>query len=63
MLILTGYYAKIPVDTVVVSYLKENHRVRKPQSFIDRHYRKWGKYKWWGMKLEKILLQKNWLGD
>jgi 3-methyladenine DNA glycosylase/8-oxoguanine DNA glycosylase len=55
MLILAGYYDKVPIDTVVVAYLKENHRVRKPQSFIDRHYRKWGKYKWWGLKLENYL--------
>lgn len=63
MLLLTGYYDEVPIDTVVVSYLKKNHRVRKPQSFINRTYRKWGKYKWWGLKLEKILRHQNWLGD
>lgn len=62
LLILAGYYNEIPIDTVVVSYLKKNHRVRKPKSFIDRHYRKWGKYKWWGLKLEKMLHHQNWLG-
>lgn len=63
LLVLAGYYNEIPIDTVVVSYLKENYRVRKPKSFIDRKYRKWGKYKWWGLKLEKILRHQNWLGD
>jgi len=63
LLILAGYYNEIPIDTVVVSYLKRNHRVRKPKSFIDRHYRKWGKYKWWGLKLEKMIKRQNWLGD
>lgn len=63
LLILAGYYNEIPIDTVVVSYLKRNHRVRKPKSFINRHYRKWGKYKWWGFKLEKMLKGQNWLGD
>jgi 3-methyladenine DNA glycosylase/8-oxoguanine DNA glycosylase len=62
LLILAGYYNEIPIDTVVVSYLKKNHRVRKPKSFIDRHYHKWGKYKWWGFKLEKMLNHQNWLG-
>ena len=63
LLIMAGYYNEIPIDTVVVSYLKRNHRVRKPKSFINRHYRKWGKYKWWGYKLEKMIKQQNWLGD
>ena len=63
MLILTGYYDEVPIDTVVLAYLKENHRVRKPRSFIDRTYRKWGRYKWWGLKLEMILRHHNWLGD
>jgi len=59
LLILAGYYNEIPIDTVVVSYLKGKHRVRKPKSFINRHYRKWGKYKWWGFKLEKMLHNQN----
>lgn len=63
LLLLAGYYNEVPIDTVVTSYLKKNHRVRKPKSFIDRQYRKWGKYKWWGLKLEKMLNQQNWLGD
>lgn len=63
LLILAGFYNEIPIDTVVVSYLKRNHRARKPKSFINRHYRKWGKYKWWGFKLEKMLYNQKWLGD
>ena len=63
ILVLTGHFDKIPVDSVVVSYLKNNYRVRKPNSFIKRHYRKWGKYQWWGLKLEKMLKRQNWLGD
>jgi 3-methyladenine DNA glycosylase/8-oxoguanine DNA glycosylase len=63
LLILSGYFNEIPIDTSVVSYLKNNHRVRKPKSFIDRTYRKWEKYKWWGLKLEKIIRQQNRLGD
>ncbi len=59
LLILAGYYGEIPVDTVVVAYLKKRHRVRKPNSFISRHYRKRGKYKWWGFKLEKMLHSQN----
>ena len=57
LLVLAGYFDRIPVDTVVVSYLKENYRVRKPESFIKRKYGKWGKYMFWGLKLEKMLQQ------
>lgn len=63
LLILAGYFNEIPVDTVVVSYLKKNYRVRKPKSFIDRTYRRWKQYKWWGLKLEKIIRYQNWIGD
>ncbi len=55
LLIMSGYFNEIPVDTVVVAYLKKYHRVRKPQSFINRTYGKWGKYKWWGLRLEQLL--------
>jgi len=63
LLVLAGYFDRIPVDTVVVSYLKKNYRVRKPESFIKRKYGKWGKYMFWGLKLEKMLKRQNWLGD
>jgi len=62
ILLLSGYFHDVPIDTVVVSYLKRVHRARKPSSFIDRHYRRWGEYKWWGLKLEKMLNRENWLG-
>ena len=63
LLVLAGFFDRIPVDTVVVSYLKKNYRVRKPESFIKRKYGKWGKYMFWGLKLEKMLKRQNWLGD
>ena len=63
LLLLTGYFDKVPIDTVVIAYLKKNHNFRKPESFIQRRYRKWGKYQWWGLKLEKMLNRQNWLGD
>jgi len=63
LLILAGHYDDIPIDTVVISYLKKIHRVRKPKSFIKRHYQTWGHYKWWGFKLEKMINRMNWLGD
>ena len=55
LLVLAGYFDKIPIDTTVVSFLKENYRVRKPHSFVVRHYRKWGSDRWWGYKLDRMI--------
>jgi len=63
VLVLAGFFEAIPVDSVVLGYVRSNYRARKPESFLSRHYRAWGKYAWWGMKLEKILRRQNWLGD
>ncbi|HIJ54705.1 MAG TPA: hypothetical protein HPQ03_01130 [Deltaproteobacteria bacterium] len=64
LLVFAGYFHEIPVDTTVVAFLKRNHpRVRKPKSFIDRRYRKWGPYKWWGYKFDTMLARQNWIGD
>ena len=64
LLVFAGYFNEIPVDTTVVAFLKRNHpRVRKHKSFIDRRYRKWGPYKWWGYKFDTMLARQNWIGD
>jgi hypothetical protein len=63
LLVLAGYFDRVPVDTTVVSFLKKNYRVRKPLSFIERHYRKWGKNRWWGYKLDRMLAGQNWIGE
>jgi N-glycosylase/DNA lyase len=64
LLVFAGFYDEIPVDTTVVAYLKRNHpRVRKHKAFIDRRYRKWGPYKWWGYKFDTMLARQNWIGD
>ncbi len=63
LLVMAGYFEKIPVDTTVVSFLKKTYRARKPDSFIARHYRKWGPHRWWGYKLDRMLRQKNWIGE
>ncbi len=64
LLVFAGYYNEIPVDTTVAAFLKRNHpRVRKHKSFIDRRYRKWGPYKWWGYKFDTMLARLNWIGD
>jgi N-glycosylase/DNA lyase len=57
LLVLAGYAHEIPVDTIVTAYVKRAHRARKPHSFVQRHYKQWGRYRWWGMKLERMILE------
>jgi len=54
MMLLSGYYREIPVDTVVTSYLRQMHRTRDVSKLIDKKYKVWGDYKWWGLALEKM---------
>lgn len=63
LLMMTGYFDHIPVDTSVVAFVVEAFSARKPVSFVTRRYRPWGKFKYWGYKLDQIALKKNWLGD
>lgn len=63
LLMLAGYYDEIPIDSVVTSYLRDNYRTVKPSAFVNRNFKKWGRFKWWGFKFEKILKNQNWIGD
>lgn len=63
LLVMAGYYDRIPVDSEVIAYLKRNYKIRKPNAFIKRNYGKWREYKWWGFRLEKTLNRQNWIGD
>ena len=63
MLVLCGFYTQIPVDTVVKAYVKEQHHTDDCADFIEMFYDKWGEYRWWGMRLEQIANNSNWLGD
>jgi N-glycosylase/DNA lyase len=54
LLVMAGHFGRIPVDTVVTSFLKKAYRVRKVDSFITRHYGPWGRQRWWAMRLDQI---------
>jgi N-glycosylase/DNA lyase len=63
LLILAGYFDKIPVDSEVSSYVLKNHKCRDVERFVDKRFAPWGRYRWWGLKFEKMLRRQNWLGD
>lgn len=63
LLILAGYYERIPVDSEVLNYIKKNISAREAERYVDRRYARWGRYRWWGFKFEKMLKRQNWLGD
>ena len=57
IMILLDIFSKIPTDSVVVKYMKNNHGQdgKNIKDFILRHYKVWGEYRWWGFKLEMVL--------
>jgi len=56
---MAGYFDEIPVDSVVKSYLKNSYGDDfSIPLIIENVYGKWGKYKWWGMKLDKMNRRK-----
>jgi N-glycosylase/DNA lyase len=63
LIIMAGYFHRIPVDTVVTNFLTEAYRTRNARSFAERHYRAWGKHRWWGLKLDQMRRHSNWIGD
>lgn len=63
LLIIAGYYEKIPIDSEVLGYIKGHFKSRHAIKFIERRYRAWGRNAWWGFKLEKMLRRQNWIGD
>jgi N-glycosylase/DNA lyase len=63
LLILAGYFYKIPVDSEVSGYILKNHKCRDVGRFVDKRFAPWGRYRWWGLKFEKMLRRQNWLGD
>ena len=60
LLVMAGYYNEIPVDSVVKYYLKKTYgdvSISIPL-LIENVYGKWGEFKWWGMKLDKMNRRK-----
>jgi 3-methyladenine DNA glycosylase/8-oxoguanine DNA glycosylase len=63
LLILAGYFDKIPIDSEISRYVLKNYKCRDVERFVYKRFAPWGRYRWWGLKFEKILRRQNWLGD
>jgi len=63
LMVLMGYYERIPIDSEVTSFIRKRYKCGDVERFVNKKYSPWGKYKWWGLKFEKMLLRQNWLGD
>lgn len=62
MLLLSGYFSRIPVDSIVQEYA--NIHFGGDIDTMARHYQTyWGKWAWWGYKFDRMLEKSNWLGD
>lgn len=51
--VLLGHYDEVPVDSEVTSHLRTEYRTGTPTAFLARRYRAWGKFAWWGYRLER----------
>jgi len=60
--VLLGHFDLIPIDSEVESYVRSVHRARNPSAFLARKYARWGRFRWWGYKLDRMLRRLNWIG-
>jgi len=63
VLVLEGKFHKIPVDTVVIDFVRSQYQRNDVAACLAERFDTWGEYKWWGMKLESMVKRTNWLGD
>jgi hypothetical protein len=63
LMVLCGYYQKIPTDSIIISKQNNYRNLNNLNKILNKKYKKWGDYKWWGLKMEKILKNENWIGD
>ena len=59
---LLGKWDRIPIDSEVRSYVREVRRADDPKS-IHAHYAHWHPYEFLAYKIERRILQKNWIGE
>jgi 3-methyladenine DNA glycosylase/8-oxoguanine DNA glycosylase len=55
LLMMAGHFHHIPIDTVATSFVREAFGARKAESFIQRRYAKWGRFRFWGFRLDQIV--------
>jgi 3-methyladenine DNA glycosylase/8-oxoguanine DNA glycosylase len=51
--VLMGHYDEVPVDSEVTSHLRVEYRTGTPTVFLAKRYRPWGRFAWWGYRLER----------
>ncbi len=61
--LLLGVFDEIPVDSLVRDYVRHHYRSEDIVSCLARRYNRWGEYKWWGLKLDKMARHDDWIGD
>ncbi len=60
--VLAGHYDAIPIDSEVIAYARQHLGTANPRR-IQKAYRHWGQFAWWGYKMDRMLRRRNWLGD
>lgn len=55
LLMMAGHFHHIPIDTVATRFVREAFGARKAESFIQRRYAKWGRFRFWGFRFDQIV--------
>jgi len=55
LLMMAGHFHHIPIDTVATSFVRKAFGARNAESFIRRRYAKWGRFRFWGFRLDQIV--------
>jgi len=58
---LSGDYSTIPIDSEVRSFCKEHYGLTTDIDIND-HFDSWGKFKYLGYKIKRIIERSNWIG-
>ena len=63
LLVMAGHFNYVPVDTWVTGFVKQAFGAKNAKSFCLRRYKRWDRYAWWGLRLDQMLNDKNFLGE
>jgi 3-methyladenine DNA glycosylase/8-oxoguanine DNA glycosylase len=63
LLIMAGHFNYVPVDTWVSGFVRQAFGAKDAKSFCLKRYNRWDRYAWWGLRLDQMLKEKNFLGE
>jgi len=62
VLVTMGHFGEVPVDSEVRAFVERHHGTSEVDAHIRNRYASWGKFAWWGYKMDRMLVRQNWIG-